>query len=163
MITQGIGYTYTNSSDGFSLQIDQQGRLKEVLPFSAYEDTNTAGQGVLRITPGTFNNELPTVSGVRIDQPGATLPLPLATSILALRIPASETFFPAATPTVQLFTGTSVPANEEDVAFVGLALIKVSQATGSSRSYDISNLVRGSLWGERFQCGEELAYWFSKI
>lgn len=163
MITQGIGYTYTNSSDGFSLQIDQPGRLREVLPFSVYEDTNTAGQGVLRITPGTFNNELPTVGGVQIGETGATLPLPLATSIVALRIPASETFFPAATPTVEWFTGTFVPENEEDVAYVGLALIKVTQTAGASKSYEITNLVSGSLWGERFQCGEELSYWFSKI
>ncbi|CAB4162406.1 hypothetical protein UFOVP779_38 [uncultured Caudovirales phage] len=164
MITQGVGYTFTNSSDGFSLQIDQPGRLKEVLPFSVYEDTNSAGQGVLRLTPGTFNNEFPTINGVRIGEPGATLALPQVTSLVVLNITASENFFPAAIPTITIKSGLTVDAFSETSAQVALALIKVTTITGStSKTLEISSLVSGSLWGERFQCGEELEYWFSKI
>ena len=164
MLQDGVGYTLNNSSGGQSLVIDTAARQKETLPFFVYEDTDSAGQGVLRINPGTFNNELPTVGGATIGEQSATLPLPLATSIVALRIPASESFFPAAQPTVEWFTGTFVPENEEDVAYVALALVNVSTEPGSSEKiYKISSLASGSIWGERFQCGEELEYWFSRI
>jgi len=164
MITPGIGYTFTNSTDGFSLQIDQAGRLREVLPFSVYEDTNSAGQGVLRMTPGTFNNQFPTINGVRIGEPGATLTLPQVTSLVVLNISASENLFPAGVPTISTKAGLSVDDFSETSAQVALALIKVTTVTGStSKDLEIINLVSGSLWGERFQCGEELDYWFSKI
>lgn len=162
MIQQGVGYTATNSSSGQSLQIDAIGFYKETLPFFVYEDTNEEGQGVLRINPGTFNNELPTVSGVEIGEPGATLPLPQSSSIVALRIPAALGSFPADTVTVEWFTGNAVPPSDEGVAYVAIALVKVMEEAGN-KQFVISNLVSGSLWGERFQCGEELEYWFSRI
>ena len=164
MIQQGVGYTVTNSSDGQSLVIDQVGIYKETLPFFVYEDSNEAGQPVLRINPGTFNNVLPTVSGVTIGEPGATLPAPQATSVVAIRIPASEGAFPDGVPTIEWFTGTSPPANESGLAYLSIAIVNVLTESGSgSDTYQINNLVSGSLWGERFQCGEELEYWFSRI
>ena len=164
MLQDGVGYTLNSSSGGQSLVIDVPSRYKETLPFFVYEDTNTAGQAILKINPGTFNNELPTVGGVSIIEPLANLPMPSATSVVALMIPASADFFPSSTPSIQWFTGSAPPENEEGVAYVAIALVqKMTQPGGGEDFFKISNLVSGSLWGERFQCGEELEYWFSRI
>ena len=167
MITQGVGYTFSNASDGTSLIIDQVMRQKETLPFFVYEDTDTAGNTVFRINAGTFNNVFPTVNGVTVGEASAYLAAPASTSLVVLTIPATgnpSPSFPAGTPSIALVSGTTVPGFTATVAKVALAKITVSTQAGSSaKSYAVSNLVSGSLWGERFQCGNELDYWFSRI
>jgi hypothetical protein len=162
MIQQGVGYTVTNSSGGQSLTVDAISFYKETLPFFIYEDTTPQGARCFRINAGTFNNEFPTVGGVRVGRPEAFLNEPSATSIIVLRIPASETFFPAGPSRIELMSGTTAQENTEEEAFVVLGMIDVTFDQGAKK-FEISNLVSGSLWGERFQCGEELEYWFSRI
>jgi hypothetical protein len=164
MIQQGVGYTVTNSSDGQSLVIDQIGIYKETLPFFIYEDATPEGARCFRLNPGTFNNQFPKVGGATIGEPTAFLPEPSATSLVVLTIPASEGAFPAGDCSIDLVSGTTAPAADEGEAYVVLGKIEVATQEGSSdKVYSVANLVSGSLWGERFQCGEELEYWFSRI
>ena len=162
MLQQGAGYTVTNSSGGQSLTIDAVGIYKETLPFFIYEDTNEAGARCFRINAGTFNNEFPTVGGAEIGQPAAFLPEPGATSLVVMTIPASETAFPAGACTIGLTAGNTAPEASESTAYVVLGRIRVTTSSGG-KEFAVDNLVSGSLWGERFQCGEELEYWFSRI
>jgi hypothetical protein len=162
MIQQGVGYTAVNSSSGQSLLIDAIAVYKETLPFFIYEDTNAQGDRCFRLNAGTFNNEFPTISGVVIGEPEACLPEPSATSLVVLTIPASQGAFPDGTCTIDLQPGTTPPVAGASEAYVVLGRIKVTQESGS-KEFAIDNLVSGSLWGERFQCGEELEYWFSRI
>jgi hypothetical protein len=167
MITQGVGYTFSNSSDGSSLVIDQAGRQKETLPFYVYEDTDSSGNTVFRINAGTFNNVFPTVNGVTVGDSAAALAAPTVTSLVVMTIPATgkpNPAFPSGTPTIALLSGTSVPGFTSTVARVALARITVSTQSGSNaKLYAVANLASGSIWGERFECGEELDYWFSRI
>jgi len=162
MLQQGVGYTVNNSSGGQSLVVDQVGIYKETLPFFIYEDTTEAGARCFRLNAGTFNNQFPTVGGAQVGQPNAYLEEPSATSLVVLTIPASESAFPAGTCTIALSAGTSAPEAGEGEAYVILGRIDVTTADGD-KQFAVSNLVSGSLWGERFQCGEELEYWFSRI
>lgn len=162
MIQQGVGYTAINSSSGQSLTIDAVGIYKETLPFFIYEDTNDQGARCFRINAGTFNNEFPTVSGVAIGQPNAVIPEPNATSLVVMTIPASETAFPAGACTIGLTAGNTAPEASASVAYVVLGRIRVTNTSGG-KEFAVDNLVSGSLWGERFKCGDELEYWFSRI
>lgn len=162
MIQQGVGYTVTNSSGGQSLTIDAIGIYKETLPFFIYEDTNEAGARCFRLNAGTFNNQFPTVGGATIGEPAAVLAEPSATSLVVLTIPASQGAFPAGNATISLVAGTNPPAADESTAYVVLGRINVTEDSGS-KTFAVDNLVSGSLWGERFECGEELQYWFSRI
>lgn len=162
MIQQGVGYTAINSSSGQSLTIDAVGIYKETLPFFIYEDTNDQGARCFRINAGTFNNEFPTVSGAEIGQPNAVIPEPSTTSLVVMTIPASETAFPAGACTIGLTAGNTAPEASASVAYVVLGRIRVTNTSGG-KEFAVDNLVSGSLWGERFKCGDELEYWFSRI
>jgi hypothetical protein len=162
MIQQGVGYTVTNSSDGQSLVIDQIGIYKETLPFFIYEDSTEEGARCFRLNAGTFNNQFPKVNGATIGEPAAFLPEPESTSLVVLTIPASEGAFPAGDCSIDLVSGTTAPEPDDGEAYVVLGKIDVTTDQGD-KQFTVSNLVSGSLWGERFQCGEELEYWFSRI
>jgi hypothetical protein len=162
MIQQGVGYTVTNSSGGQSLTVDTTAIYKETLPFFIYEDTNEAGARCFRLNAGTFNNEFPTIGGATIGLPAAFLAEPSATSVVVLTIPASESAFPAGACTIALTAGTTAPEASAGTAYVILGRIDVTTAQGD-KQFAVSNMVSGSLWGERFKCGEELEYWFSRI
>lgn len=167
MLQQGVGYTFSNASGGSSLTIDTIARYKETLPFFVYEDTDASGNTVFRINAGTFNNVFPTVNGATVGEANAYLAAPTATSLVVLTVPASggtSPALPAGTPTIAIQSGTTVPANTATVARLALAKITVTTEAGSSdKTFTVSNLVSGSLWGERFQCGDDLEYWFSRI
>ena len=164
MITPGIGYTFQNSPDGFSLTIDQQ-TIKAEHPFLVYEDSTPEGEAVLRIKPGTINNQLPNVSGNEIGTPSAYIQKPAGSGFIVLYIPASPSSgapFPASTPMI-LFQPSIDPSSETGV---DVALAKVDLITTGDNPIPvltISQLVTGSLWGERFECGSQLDYWFAHI
>lgn len=162
MITPGIGYTFKNSPDGFSLEIDQQGVTVEH-PFQVYEDSTAEGTSVIRINAGTINNSLPTVGGAVIGTANAYLAKPGGSGFVYLLIPASNSDgapYPASTP--QVLFASSIPSKSLTTSYVGLAKIDLSTVDGAS-VLTISQLVTGSLWGERFKCGSTLDYWFSQI
>ena len=167
MLQSGVGYTYNNSSGGSSLTIDTIARQKETLPFFVYEDTDASGNTVFRINAGTFNNVFPTVNGATVGEANAYLAAPSATSLVVLTVPASakpNPAWPSGTPTIALLAGTTVPGFGPTVARLALAKITVTTEAGTNaKTYAVSNLVSGSLWGERFECGDELEYWFSRI
>jgi hypothetical protein len=164
MIQQGVGYTVTNSSDGQSLVIDQIGIYKETLPFFIYEDATPEGARCFRLNPGTFNNQFPKVGGATIGEPTAFLPEPSATSLVVMTIPATVDAFPSADCTIAFETGTTAPTATDSTAYVVLGKVTVTTPEGGSeKNFDVSNLASGSLWGERFECGSDLNYWFSRI
>jgi hypothetical protein len=162
MLTPGIGYTFTNSPKGYSLEIEPQTQVIDA-PFRVYEDSTAEGVSVIRISPGTINNQLPTVGGTLIGGASAYLSKPGSSGFVMLTIPASQSSgapFPASTP--QVTFNASIPSNSTSTAYVGLAYIKVTTVEGAS-VITIDQLVTGSLWGERFECGSQLDYWFSQI
>ena len=166
MLQQGVGYTFSNSSGGSSLTIDNgAARYKETLPFFVFEDADANGNTIFRINAGTFNNVFPTVGGAQVGEANAYLGAPGSTSLVIMTIGASggiSPAFPSGTPFISLMNGTTIPENGLAVARVALAKITVSTQSGVN-TYTVSNLVSGSLWGERFECGKELQYWFSRI
>jgi hypothetical protein len=167
MLQQGVGYTYTNSPGGASLVIDPVVLSAPNTPFRVYEDSTAEGQAILRVSAGTFNNSFPTVAGVIIGEPAAYLPAPSGDSIVYLTIPASQSTgapFPAGSVSVTLASGSTIPTNTASTAYVGLAKVKVTPVPESTaKVYTFNQLVTGSLWGERFECGSQLDYWFSQI
>ena len=167
MITPGVGYTFQNSPDGFSLIIDQPTPRKDDRGFTVYEDSTDQGVAILRINAGTFNNVFPTVAGVQVGEQLAYLARPSASCIVMMTIPASEDAgqpFPADVPTITINPGSTMPSETSTQAFVGIAKIVATPVEGSpSPALEITQLVSGSLWGERYECGTELNYWFSSI
>lgn len=164
MITPGIGYTYRNSPDGFSLEIDQQ-RVTVEHPFKVYEDSTEDGTAIIRIAPGTINNQLPLANGAELGTSGAYLDKPAGSGFIVLYIPASPSSgapFPASAPLI-LFQPSVDPSSETGV---DVALAKLEMTTTEANPIPvltINQLVTGSLWGERFECGSQLDYWFSQI
>jgi hypothetical protein len=164
MLQQGVGYTVTNSSGGQSLTIDAVGIYKETLPFFIYEDTNDQGARCFRLNPGTFNNQFPKVNGTTIGEAAAYLAEPGATSVVILTIPASAEAFPAGECSIAFQEGTTAPIASGSSAYVLLGKVTVTTLQGGSeKNFEVSNLASGSLWGERFECGSDLNYWFSRI
>lgn len=162
MLTPGVGYSITNSPKGYSLEIEQQTQVIDT-PFRVYEDSTSNGTAIIRISPGTINNVLPTVGGSQIGGASAYLAKPQSSGFVILSIPASATpgsAFPSGTP--QVTFNATVQASSAEMAFVALASITAISQDGST-ILTINQLVTGSLWGERFECGEELDYWFSRI
>jgi hypothetical protein len=164
MITPGVGYTYRNSPDGFSLIIDQQSQTTEH-PFKVYEDSTAEGTAVIRIAPGSINNQLPLVGGAEIGTANAYLEKPAGSGFIVLYTPASPSPgapFPASAPLI-LFQ-PSVDPSDETGADVALAKVELTTTEGNPIPVlTISQLVTGSLWGERFECGNVVEYWFSQI
>lgn len=167
MITPGVGYTFRNSPDGFSLEIDQPLTVKDNRGFYVYEDSTSDGIPILRINAGTINSVFPTVNGVQVGEQAAYLPRPTSNSIVMLTIPASEESgqpFPSEVPTITVRGGSTLPSQTETQAFVALAKIIATPVEGSPLpALEITQLVSGSLWGERYECGSDLNYWFSHI
>ena len=165
MLQPGVGYTYTNSRGGASLVIDPVIISAPNTPFRVYEDSTAEGEAILRITAGTINNTLPTVSGSEIGTANAYIQKPAGSGFIVLYIPASPSSgapFPASTPMV-LFQPSVDPSSETGV---DVALAKVDLTTTEANPIPvltINQLVTGSLWGERFECGSQLDYWFSQI
>jgi hypothetical protein len=149
MIEQGVGYTVTNSSGGQSLFIDFP-PIRESLAFQAYEDVSDAGAAVFRVTPGTINQQFPTINGVGIALPNAYLPAPSESSTLVLTIPNSPTLFPSGQSSIAFVAGLVVPDSDNDNAKVGIAYVTVQDLGGGRKSYSVANLLRGSLSGTRF-------------
>jgi hypothetical protein len=167
MIQQGVGYTYTNNPRGASLVIDPVIAMLPHTPFKVYEDSTAEGQAILRVNAGTFNNAFPTINGTAVGEPNAYLPAPSGDSIIYLSIPASQSTgapFPAGSVSVTLGSGSTIPSNTASTAYVGLAQVKVTPVPESTaKVYTFNQLVTGSLWGERFECGSQLDYWFAHI
>jgi len=167
MLQPGVGYTYTNSRGGASLVIDPVIISAPNTPFRVYEDSTAEGQAILRVSAGTFNNSFPTVNGSQVGETNAYFPAPSGDSIIYLSIPASQSSgapFPAGSVSVTLASGSTVPSNTASAAYVGICKVKVTPVPESTaKVYTFNQLVTGSLWGERFECGSQLDYWFAQI
>lgn len=166
MINQGVGYTFSNDKRGTSLVIDSFVPAKYTHPFRVFEDSTPQGQAILKVSAGTFNNVFPKINGIAVGEEGAHFSLPTTNSIIYLTIPASQSTgatFPAGTPTVTLASGSSIPTASASTGYVGIAKIKATPVDGGAPVLEISPLVSGSLWGERFECGDQLDYWYSQI
>jgi|DEB19_MinimDraft_3_1074340.scaffolds.fasta_scaffold21172_2 hypothetical protein len=165
MIQQGVGYTYTNNPRGASLVIDPVIAMQPHAPFKVYEDSTAEGEAILRVNAGTINNQLPLVGGAEIGTPNAYLQKPAGGGFIVLYIPASPSSgapFPASAPLI-LFQPSIDPSSDTGV---DVALAKVELITTADNPIPvmtINQLVTGSLWGERFECGSQLDYWFSQI
>lgn len=161
MITPGIGYTFQNSPDGFSLIIDQP-TLPTLAAFQAFEDSTPEGVSIIRITPGTINNQLPTVNGVQIGLPLAYLPAPQSSSYVVLTIPNSASAYPSAQSTITISNDNT--ESDNDNGRLAIAFITVQGNEGEQKSYTVSNFLRGSLSGTRFDDGfGTIVYFFSGI
>jgi hypothetical protein len=150
MIQQGVGYTVTNSSGGQSLVVDFP-RPEITQAFFVYEDIkDDASETIFRVTPGTINNQLPTINGVQIGLADAFLAAPTANAMVVLTIPNSPTAYPSAQSTISIMP--SPPDNTPTASYLSLASIQVERLplAGSGKSYQVSNLLRGSVNSSRF-------------
>ena len=166
MINPGVGYTFSNDKRGASLVIDTFVPSKYTHPFCVFEDSTAQGTAIIKVRAGTFNNVFPKINGVNVGDEGAHFSRPSADSIIYLTIPASEATlatFPAGTVTMTLAGGSTIPSYTKTTAYLGIAKIKATPVDGGQVVLEISPLVSGSVWGERFECGKQLDYWFSQI
>lgn len=147
MITPGVGYTFQNSPDGFSLVIDQA-TSPTLAAFQAFEDSTAQGVAIIRITAGTINNQFPTVNGIQIGLPLAYLAAPASTSYVVLNIPNSATAYPSDQSTVTISPDN--PLSDNDNGRIAIAFITVENLPEGQKSYTVQNLLRGSLSGTRF-------------
>jgi hypothetical protein len=163
MIQQGVGYTVTNSSGGQSLVVDfPQSGITQA--FFVYEDIkDNASETIFRLTPGTINNQYPTINGVQIGLPGAFLAAPTANSSVVLTIPNSATEYPSAQSTISIMP--SPPDNTASASYLSIGFIQVETLAGGGKSYQVSNLLRGSVSSSRFADGMtgEIIYLFFGI
>jgi hypothetical protein len=148
MLQQGVGYTVNNSSGGQSLIVDFP-RSEVTQAFFVYEDIkDDASETVFRVTRGTINNQLPTINGVQIGLAGAFLAAPTANAIVVLTIPNSASEYPSAQSTISIMP--SPPDNTPTASHLSLAFIQVETLAGGGKSYQVSNLLRGSVTSSRF-------------
>jgi hypothetical protein len=161
MITPGIGYTYTNSPDGFALLIDQA-TPATLGAFQAFEDSTAEGVSIIRITPGTINNQFPTVNGVQVGLPLAYLAAPNSSSYVVLNIPNSSSAYPSSQSTITISANN--PESDNDNGRIAIAFITVQDTPGAQKSYTVFNNLRGSLSGTRFSDAVgTIIYFFSGI
>ena len=168
MFQQGVGYTFTTDPKGTSLVIDPQIIPKPNVPFRLFEDSTPEGVAILRVSAGTFNNIIPTINGQQLGQPGAYFQKPSGNNIVYLSAQASQNTqaqFPEGTPTIVLAGGSSVPPSTATSAFVAIALITSATPAGTDVPVlTMHQLVNGSIWGERFECGNNpVLYWFAQV
>ena len=161
MITPGVGYTFQNSPDGFSLMIDQP-TLPTLAAFQAFEDSTPEGVSIIRITPGTINNQFPTVNGVQVGLPSAYLAAPSSDSYVVLTIPNSGSAYPSGQSTITISANN--PESDNANGRIAIAFITVKVDLGGINSFTVYNLLRGSLSGTRFSDPVgTIIYFFSGI
>lgn len=161
MITPGVGYTFQNSPDGFSLIIDQP-TLPTLAAFQAFEDSTPEGVSIIRITPGTINNQFPTVNGVQVGLPSAYLAAPSSDSYVVLTIPNSGSAYPSGQSTITISANN--PESDNANGRIAIAFITVQGNPGDQKSYTVFNTLRGSLSGTRFSDPVgTIIYFFSGI
>lgn len=164
MIQQGIGYTYTNSRGGASLIIDQAAPAP-MPPLTVYEDINEGGQSVLKVTPGTVNNVLP--SPLEINFPSGS---GSSFMVVIKCIGAKNQRFPIQA-SLQVVTETEATNDTDSYGY--LAIASLSKTTTPSTvegapptvSWNVNQLVSGSVWAERRKLTEPNTafYYFSKV
>ena len=161
MITPGVGYTFQNSPDGFSLMIDQP-TPPTLAAFQAFEDSTPEGVSIIRITPGTINNQFPTVNGVQVGLPLAYLAAPASDSYVVLTIPNSGSAYPSGQSTITISANN--PESDNANGRIAIAFITVKVGLGGINSFTIYNNLRGSLSGTRFSDPVgTIIYFFSGI
>lgn len=164
MIQQGIGYTYTNSRGGASLIIDQAAPAP-LPPLTVYEDLNEAGQGVLKVTPGTVNNVVP--SPLQVSFPSGS---GSSFMVVIKCTGAKNQRFPIQA-TVEVVTETEAQNDTDGYGYLAIASLSKTTTPSSVEgaqpiiSWNVNQLVSGSVWAERRKLTEPdtAFYYFSKV
>lgn len=148
MLQPGVGYTVNNSSGGQSLVVDFP-RSEVTRPFFVYEDIKDDGsETIFKITAGTINNQYPKINGVQVGLPGAFLSAPTANATVVLTIPNSPQLYPSAQSTISF--QPSAPDNTATASHLSLAFVQVTNLAGGGKSYEVQNLINGSVSSSRF-------------
>ena len=115
-------------------------------PFKVSVSSPDGSSFTYTIQEGAVNNTVPSNMGDEITTGGE------ATDIyLVLDVDTGTGEFPSA---VAIESGT-IPTSDDTTAFVLIATVE---------GYAIGQILTGSLWGERFKCGEDDAkYWYSRV
>jgi hypothetical protein len=164
MITPGLGYTYTNSTHGFALVIDHA-IPAPVPPLTVYEDVNASGQGVLKVTPGTVNNVLP--SPLQINFPSGS---ESSFMVVIKCTGAKNQRFPIQA-TVEVVTASEATQDTDGYGYLAIASLtktttpSIVEGAPPVISWTVSQLVSGSVWAERRKLTEPNTafYYFSKV
>jgi len=164
MIQQGIGYTYTNSRGGASLIIDQAAPAP-LPPLTVYEDLNEGGQSVLKVTPGTVNNVVP--SPLQVSFPSGS---GSSFMVVIKCTGAKNQRFPIQA-TVEVVTATEATQDTDGYGYLAIAYLTKTttpsavEGDAPSVSWTVSQLVSGSVWAERRKLTEPNTafYYFSKV
>jgi hypothetical protein len=164
MITPGIGYTYTNSPYGFALVIDQA-IPAPLPPLTVYEDVNQSGQGVLKVTPGTVNNVVP--SPLEVSFPSGSgnehMVVIKCTGEKNQRFPIQAT--------VEVVTATEATQDTDGYGYLAIALLTKTTTPSTVQGappvigWTVTPLVSGSVWAERrkLTAPNTAFYYFSRV
>lgn len=186
----GVGYRFSSSSSGITLDIGDPWPTKdsaafECSPYKVHDVELKSGEGgdyvVFQICSATFNNLIPQVYDQTTEDweyindlsEGYELILDFASttsSIIYLRVgpDATTDVFPPTTPAggtddpyPRIYsTGGTLPTDADDFGYVAIA--KVNQV--SAGVYTIEQYVTGSLWGDRIKIGTATAqYYYARI
>jgi hypothetical protein len=155
-LLNGTGYTMHQGPDGFYLDIDFPDPIVTLHPFyvTLFKDGST---NKFKVEPGTVNSFMPTLDGTKLDVLPAPSKTISATSIVYLKCQYSASgAFPY---TVTVESGSTLPADEDEFAYVRIAGINITSGVASKTSQDVQT----SLYGERLKCGTSTAeYFFSR-
>ena len=188
-IQPGTGYTFTSSSLGTNLNIQQpwsewQGDTFTCSPYKVHDIYTVTDEGgdydTFEICPGTFNNQMPQVydSVNEVWQyldalaEDAELVLDFASttsSFIYLRVgPSTGGDFPPTAPSPTdpddpyprvYSTGAALPSDTDTFGYVLLAKV-----TNTAGVYTVDQYVTGSLWGDRLKTGTDTArYYYARI
>ena len=129
-------------------------------PFQAYLDDEK-----IKVTAGTIGNKVPTIGGVSLSVSSAGFAIPADGSYTIWAVCPAVNFgnvsFPSGIPTLEL--SNSYLQDTDTAGHLAISLVNVTTTDGI-QSVEISNLVAGSLWGERVKTSYSPAnYYFTAI
>ena len=144
-IQQGTGYTFTQSGQGFLLNIDNQGGRSPSAPL-VVTLTSDGTQTFAKVTPGTVNQSIPKINGTYIDAAEAPkLTVSSAGYIIVTVTRVANSPFPK--EAVISFVST-IPADTSNNGSCVLASI-----TKSGDKYGVITYVAGNLNCHRLRVG----------
>jgi hypothetical protein len=155
-LLNGTGYTMHQGPDGFYLDIDFPDPIVTLHPFyvTLFKD---AGANKFKVETGTVNSFTPTLDSTKLDVLPAPSKTISATGYVYLKCQYSASgAFPY---TVTVEYGSTIPADEDEFAYVNIAAVNITSGVATKTAQSIST----SLSAERLKCGTDTAeYFFSR-
>jgi hypothetical protein len=145
-LLNGTGYTMHQGPDGFYLDIDFPDPIVTLHPFYVTL-FKVAGANKFKVEAGTVNSKVPTLDGTKLDVLPAPSKTVSATGSVYLKCQYSSSGAFPYTVTVEF--GSTIPADDEEFAYVAIATINITSGVATKTA----QVVTTSLNGDRLKCG----------